>query len=153
MYAHIACTSCDHLYRASPKARVGSKPPKTLPRMMTVFASSAGCSDCILRSFISGCNSRAVQRGPTSSIRWDSFPSDPQSGHRHASYPSHLRLLPRLLLQLGCHQCTLRTSCGERYQIAPSKHSFLFPRTSAQMLREIYDHSHLTLLATWKQLP
>jgi hypothetical protein len=47
--ADSSCMGRDHLYRASPNARVGSSPPRTRPFRMTWSASSAGCSDCILK--------------------------------------------------------------------------------------------------------
>ena len=43
--AHISCSSAGHLYRASPNARVGSKPPSTRPLRITLSLSSAGCSE------------------------------------------------------------------------------------------------------------
>ena len=45
---YASCTASGHLYRASPNAREGSKPPKTRPSRITVSASSLGCSDRIL---------------------------------------------------------------------------------------------------------
>jgi len=46
---HISCSSAGHLYRASPKARLGSKPPRMRPFRITSFLSSSGCSERTLQ--------------------------------------------------------------------------------------------------------
>lgn len=119
-----AWTSPLHLYRASPNARVGSKPPRTRPLIITVCASSIGCSDCILKK---GYQSGKIGQTSslTSAVHWDSCPSDLPSGHRRAKHRSRLGSLPTHPRRHGYRQYTQRTNYDMKCRRGPSTRNCL----------------------------